>query len=683
MRNFLTVLLGIVVLLGCKERFSPHITPEADADLLVAENLSAMASGNISEEPAKPGKRIVLSLNNFPPGNEPVEQDLVAQEVEMFERKYPDIRIDYSTWAFTPESFFERAKNNSLTDIVEISASQAGPIIDLHYAANLNDYAANSPSMAMLNPRVLDFLTRDGHLYGVPVELHTMAVFYNKRIFDEVMNPPPEDKKSTETKKREEEDKKKGDKEAKKGKGADALPREFLEEASQASPAEVQIAQYGYPPNYNYGYQQQEEPPPGYTNRGQREVQEYYNIPSQSRQQRRTRGGSYYQYPGYYQNQQNYQNPRQNPRGQGYQPRTRVTPVPREEEPSTPEQEAQHQKKKSTNEGRSIDEDIVTTAAEEQTTAATEMAEPKTTMVQTAKLPQDWDGLIRTAIKLTNHGTQQYGYAPTLFGEAGGREYSQWALQAGLQIEIPSGKTTQLDINTSQSGEVAQFIKDLHWKYDVTPPTDRCYSDNLMQMFAEGKIAMMMLPATRETFQQLLKLGMPVEEIGVAALPGGPENRQQLTFGRCLIINSQIDKEKREAAFKWLMFQIDPERIQLREQYYFRLQEITGIPRVPLYAPVVQARLNEDLKMYRTIPIYVDYDYIVASNLHPEPPLFTSRLYEAIADGVRPIVERQNSRPMEDIGYVAVDFEQKYLTKSANEEGLQRYLKLLTERNLF
>src|SRR5205823_193941 len=160
--------------------------------------------------------------------------------------------------------------------------------------------------------------------------------------------------------------------------------------------------------------------------------------------------------------------------------------------------------------------------------------------------------------------------------------------------------------NTSGAGEVAQFLKDLRWRYDVTPPLDRCYSDNLMKLFAEGKIAMISLPARRETFERLVKLGMSVDDIGVGPLPAGPQNRKHLTFGKCLIINSQLDTRHRMAAFRWLLFQLSPERMRAREQFYFRQQELTGAPHVPIYVPSRQREFDASLKTSRRLPTFVD-----------------------------------------------------------------------------
>src|SRR5205814_8293477 len=112
-----------------------------------------------------------------------------------------------------------------------------------------------------------------------------------------------------------------------------------------------------------------------------------------------------------------------------------------------------------------------------------------------------------------------------------------------------------------------------------------------------------------------------------------------------LVLNSQLDREHRAAAFKWMMFQLDPDVIRMREQYYFREQEITGVPSVPLLNERRQKELYDKLKLCRTLPLFEEYEKTVATHLVLEPPYFTDRLYEAIAEGIRPIVEQPNSEP--------------------------------------
>lgn len=696
---------SILALASCKSQISPHIAPEADAELLVSESLGTKASIGTAKLPGQ--ERIVLTLNNAPGADQPVEQDIVQREIDMFEKQNPGIRIEFSTWAFTPESFFDRARNRTLTDIVEVSAEQMGPIIDLNYAADITDNFTESPEVRILSPDALQVCIRDRKVYGLPVELHTMALFYNRSIFERVITPPKEEPKTAP----------KSDKEKKKGKGADGDPREYSDSpvflmrdrdagtipgpqdlmwnslssfavANKAAlaPQPILLAQYASGRRDYYGNQQDDEDQ-NYSRRGEQAVRDYYGQDySGGRRPIRSPYGSYYDaQPGYGrrpgQQQQQYD--------QYGRPIPRVTPAPRdgdftdEEKGPASAQRFRSDTDEVSPDGKpkkkprgTIDDDILTTSDEAMT--STTAQEVGTTVVQTAGLPHDWDSFIKTAVKLTDHNSGISGYAPVLFSREGGREFAQWAIQNGLSIEAPSGNTATIDINTSGAGEVAQFLKDLHWRYDVTPPLDRCYNDNLMKSFAEGKVAMMMLPATRATFDRLIKLGMSPDDIGVSALPAGPHNRKHLTFGKCLIINSQLDRAQRAAAFKWLTFKISPDVIKMREQFYFRQQEIAGAPRVPLYGPAKQREFETALRPTRQLPVYADYENIVAANLAPEPPYFTDKLYEAISQGVRPIVEQQASRPNEAIALVGADFEAKFLKNAPTKEGFQRYLRLLT-----
>lgn len=691
---FMMVLALAAFLPGCKEYVNPHVPVEADADLLVARSPafaslpSAGPSSATAPAPAASAAKTVIVINNAPSSDQPLEQELIQREVDLFEQRNPGIRVEFKPWSFTPESFFERARDHTLTDVVEVSASQIPPIVDMNYAADITDNADAAPEMRQLRPEVMKLLTRNGRIYGVPVELHTLALFYNRRLFERVASPPVP--KQTP----------KASREKPKGKGAESLPREFLEEERPS----FQVAQYARPPR-GYGYpNQEEEAPPGYTRRGEQEVQDYYQSPYQPQQQRRParRSGSFYDYPEY---RQSYPTrpgaePDSGQGRSGRQPGARQQSGDRSEQGDARDSQADERedgnrkpggltsdtsdeapapkaKRGKKSEG-TIDQDILTTAEESASGAA--LDDSITTSIQTAGLPQDWQQLIHTAVKLTDHEQGVYGLAPVLFAREGGREFVQWAVQSGLQIEVPTAQSATLDVNTSAAGEVAQFVKDLHWRYDVTPPTDKCYADNLLKMFSEGKIAMMVLPANRETIRRLLKLGMFPDDIGVAPLPMGPDNRAHLTFGRCLIINSQLDRDRRAAAFKWLMFQIDPHVIALREQYYFREQEVTGIPSVPLFREAWEAELGDALKLYRTFPIFLDYEKIIADHLRLEPPYFTDKLYEAIAQGLRPIVEQENSKPMEAIAAVATEFEAKYLRSAPTPQGMRKYLDLLTRK---
>ena len=122
-----------------------------------------------------------------------------------------------------------------------------------------------------------------------------------------------------------------------------------------------------------------------------------------------------------------------------------------------------------------------------------------------------------------------------------------------------------------------------------------------------------------------------------------------------------------------------PEVKRLRAQFFFREKEPTGAPEVPLYTTEMQMQHWQSIASYRTLPRYSDYESRIARNLTLSPPYYTERLYEAIAEGVRPIIEQQDSDPYRSMTQVAVDFERKYLLSEKPSNWFEFYYKVVTE----
>ncbi len=699
----LTLALAITALTvsGCKDVISPHVQPEGDPTRLVASMAAATNQALMARAGAD--QQIVLTLNNAPEANEPLEQDFITELVELFEKRNPNIRIQYSPWQYTPESFFERLNNRTLTDIVEVDAEQMVPIIEANAAADLTENVKVTPEMRIMNPDVFTVTSKEGRTYGVPVELHTMALFYNRRLFEASKVVVPAETQKSEDKE--------------KGKGAAGEPRDYVfnDLHPQLDDTPMELAQYApapyyYPPGYQapqrqqqqQQQQQQESPRRSSTRRSSQQDSQQSRQRTQQEQQQeyyRQYYQQYYQQQGY----PGYQAPgQQQSAGQGEQEDARERRMKsrqrrdRDREPEDGERPRQDDDDSDTASRRdrkktgSEDDDEKTTSSEtpddtltpdaelalqEQKTTATDGI---TTVIETAGLPRDLEQFIRLAVRLTDHKKEIAGYAPVLYASEGGREYTQWSIMHGLNMQSITGDTVTLDV--AKAGEVAQFIKDLHWRFDVTPAPSKCYYDNLMTMFAEGKLAMMMLPAQADVIAELIKRGMPMEDIGVTALPRGMATRDHLTYGKCLVVNSQLDKTRRTAAFKWLMFMASPEVQRLRTQFFFREREMTAGPSVPLYSAQMQKEFYESIRGYRALPLWQDYESVVASNLRLEPSYETDRFYEALAEGLRPIIERKDSDPFHAVTLMASDFERKYIIGEEPDNILDRYVHFLMKK---
>ncbi len=672
---------------GCKEHVSPHVAAEADPEVLVASLSAASAQPMqaVSRTTGAPsGGKIILTLNNAPAPNELFELEITQKLVELFEQRNPDIQIEFSTWRFTAESFYERAKTHTLTDVVEVSLEQMQPIMELSLAADMTSFLANAPEIQNMNPAVLALTSRDGRLFGVPIELQTLAIFYNRQMLEECLNPKPQAPPKPAGKK---------SSEKRPAKGGGAL--EDWNESNAPVPTPLVLAQARRYGSSYYDYfgptRQNREEDDTYARRGEQQVENEYQVTPKPR----------FRWP--FRPVNPLRAPSQPTPRTGFWRRTQPQVV----EPSADDQAGQEEQSANDLESArptqqtmpgsflQVSEEIesarpqaatptrkeaVTTTVEsgKEEVTATVVKEDLTTAVSFPGWPRNWEGFIKLAVRLTDHEKNVYGYAPVLFASQGGREFTQWAVLAGLNASKLPGADALLELRGQPGLDSLQFLKDLRWRYDVMPPAEKCYGDHVLQMFAQGKIAMIMLPATKDSIRRLMRAGMAPDNIGIAPLPQGPMTRYHLTFGRCVIVSSQVDQAKRLAASKWIRFLLDPEVARLREQYLFREQDLTGIPHVPLYKREKQEQFYALMKPYRLLPVFVDYEDTVTTALMPEPARFREELYSELAKEVRPVVELQDSVPSAIAPNLAMDFEKRILRGVAEPEkqSLDYYLRL-------
>ncbi|MGC8841205.1 MAG: extracellular solute-binding protein [Candidatus Sumerlaeaceae bacterium] len=682
---------------GCKEQINPHVAAEADPEVLVA-SLSA-ASTVQKQDGVKPTtgerpRKVVLTLNNAPAPNELFELEITQKLVELFEQRNPDVQIEFSTWRFTPESFYERARSHTLTDVVEVTLDQMQPIMDLSLAADMTSILANTPEIQSMNPAVLALTSREGRLFGVPLELQTMAIFYNRRMLEACFNPKPQ-------KENKPQGKQSAEKKSAKGGGVDGNSLEAWEAASSPTPAPFLLAQarrYGssyydyFGPNRQDGQQEDD----FYSRRGEQQVENEYQVTPRPRFRWPFRPINPLRTPAQPSSRPSFwrrlepqpvEQPLEDQSEQGLQgeqaPRGEI-----ESARPTAQQGTQGVGQQTGEEIESArpqatapkagEARTTQSAAAKEELSATVVKEELTTALTLPRWARNWEEFIKLAVKLTDHEKGVYGYAPVLFANQGGREFVQWAVLAGLdasKLPVPEA----LAALRGQAGlDSLEFLKNLRWRYDVMPPAERCYGDNVLQMFAQGKIAMIMLPATKDSIRRLMRAGMAPDNIGIAPLPHGPVAPYHLTFGRCVIVNSQADQAKRQAAAKWIRFLIDPESARIREQYLFREQDLTGIPHVPLYNRAKQDQFYAMLKSYRLLPVFVEYEDTVTTALMPEPARLRDELYADTAKDVRAVVELRESVPATAAANLARDFEKRYLRSQAATEkpSLDYYLRL-------
>ncbi len=135
---------------------------------------------------------VTLTVSGW--SSSPAEDALVQQNLQNFHQSHPNIQID---WAPIPGSYPDKMRANAvsgnLPDVFYLQPAMAPGYISSGKLLNLSPYMAKDkvqPTQyyqSLLNP----FSCKQGQVYSLPKDWSTLAVFYNKQMFQAAGVPFP------------------------------------------------------------------------------------------------------------------------------------------------------------------------------------------------------------------------------------------------------------------------------------------------------------------------------------------------------------------------------------------------------------------------------------------------------------------------------------------------------------
>jgi multiple sugar transport system substrate-binding protein len=126
----------------------------------------------------------------------PVEAKLIAQKIREFEHRYPRIKVQvYSYTGDYPSGVMTRFAGNDAPDVLAVNAAYAPDWIARGMLLPLDGYVQGSKFDAdKFHPRLVKGLRgTDEHLYGLPKDYSTVALFSNRTLLDAANVTTPTD----------------------------------------------------------------------------------------------------------------------------------------------------------------------------------------------------------------------------------------------------------------------------------------------------------------------------------------------------------------------------------------------------------------------------------------------------------------------------------------------------------
>ncbi|MBA2874279.1 ABC transporter substrate-binding protein [Thermaerobacillus caldiproteolyticus] len=120
-------------------------------------------------------------------GGNPSEQKLLQQTLDEFEAKHPDIKVKLEVIS---EQYMDVIKTRLIggegPDVFYLDAFEAPALIETGVLEPLDKYVTDDFDINDFEKPLLDaFKGKDGKIYGFPKDYSTLALFYNKKMFQE------------------------------------------------------------------------------------------------------------------------------------------------------------------------------------------------------------------------------------------------------------------------------------------------------------------------------------------------------------------------------------------------------------------------------------------------------------------------------------------------------------------
>jgi len=295
----------------------------------------------------------------------------------------------------------------------------------------------------------------------------------------------------------------------------------------------------------------------------------------------------------------------------------------------------------------------------------------------TPKQPKDWDEVVEFGKKI-KEATGKNGFMIPTMNNCGGWLVTPIAWSYGVEFMKSEGEGKYTATFDSQElVDTMQYISDLKWKHNIFGDNALVDLEEYYKQFALGNVGMIL--AAGGFTNQVYKYEMPLESIGIMAIPEGPKKHVTLTGGYTATVADGATEDQVDAAIKWMEkvgngFRLtDAKKATIEDGYKLRAEqkEAIGIRSLSIYKDTseIEAYTTEMIEKYKNI----DLNHVKLYNeslkdesieLRPEEPVCAQELYAALDGIIQEILTNKDADIKALIKKAQEDFQNNYLNNA-------------------
>jgi len=139
------------------------------------------------------GRDVTITVVGKPPESNPAGLQAWQDQVARFEAKYPNVTVEGSDYAYSPDSFAALVAGGEVPTLFQVYLTDPSKMIEQGVAADITDIITAQGIDKVYNPQVLNIASDgNGKYYGIPLGAYAMGLAYNiKMLKDAGYDAPP------------------------------------------------------------------------------------------------------------------------------------------------------------------------------------------------------------------------------------------------------------------------------------------------------------------------------------------------------------------------------------------------------------------------------------------------------------------------------------------------------------
>jgi len=295
----------------------------------------------------------------------------------------------------------------------------------------------------------------------------------------------------------------------------------------------------------------------------------------------------------------------------------------------------------------------------------------------TPKQPKDWNEVVEFGKKI-KEATGKNGFMIPTMSNCGGWLVTPIAWSYGVEFMKAEGEGQYTATFDSQEMvDTMQFVSDLKWKHDIFGDNALVDLDEYYKQFALGNVGMIL--AAGSFTDNVYKYEMPIENIGIMAIPEGPKKHVTLVGGYTATVADGATEDQIDVAIKWLektgkTFKISDEQKKAGEESYqqrVKQNQVIGVRGLPIYSQnaELEAFTTEMIEKYKNIDLnhvklYNESLKDASIELRPEEPVCAQELYAALDGIIQEVLTNQNADIKALVSKAQEDFQNNQLNNA-------------------